>query len=802
MAGNDAAACRARPARGFSPNRPQRPASSTMQTKSLLPLASATAIGQRGFSSSPTPGQPKKLSFAALGGRADLKAQRPDAPKTGVELDEPGPMLAVARLLTDSARAKKLQDLLNANSPEELHKLITEAFGSDLNPKLVNNVLKRLKTAFSTGDWSFLKVVVVDNDHPTVSGGAFAAYKGGDDRVRDRIYIASRTLGDKDQLQASFFEELGHWFDDQVRPRGGDAIGDEGERFSALLSGMPPSPETLSQDDRRLVKGSNGKTYTAENSASNYPTDAQWMAAQYQLKSAWDNLPTKDGMLNYKEFLDHIFKNGKQPSYMHFDSRLDFLSTPVFNFLKDSNNWKTYTGDQPLTLNMLLSKIKNSGPSEAERLRAWHEIEENWAIASGKDQRLDKGELIGLLKPESAFYKKKTSAELAAIDRSIVFFYQSIPSFILSKTDVASKKKSFQPSGIEVMNALLLLKKHWSQAVGSSVGLTPAELRSAASPTSDFGKKLTDSQAKSFALVAEYWLQLPRELFFGSGPNFALTPDELDKKINPPSAPPVSAEYPTEAEWMALQYQLKRIWQKLPIKEGRLDHAEFVRQIFANGTDPSHPDFDPNLNFLSTSALKYLKYPNVWKNYTADGFLTLEKLNAKVSDRGPAEAVRLKAWYALSNNWDAAAKDSSLSRQEIIDAIKPKSKFYAGVSAEEKADIQSALVHFYQFFGDASATLSKASVRDKITALQPSGKEVKLALELLRTYWPQAVGTSKGLSSAELRSASKLTSSFSKKLTAAERKTFTVVTEYWLQFSEAFFGKDRVLTMDELKKKL
>jgi hypothetical protein len=676
-----------------------------MQIKPLPTLASAPARGERSTSPATTPSPSRKLAFAPLGAAADRAAQRLTAPHAGFKTDGHGDRLAAATLMANNPRADRLRTLLN--SPKELQDLVSEVFGTDLDAQLVDNVLARLKNAFFTGDWSFLKVRLVDDNHPAVAGGALAAYTGGDDRMHDCIFIARSTLGDKEQLQASFFEELGHWIDDQLRAQGGDAMGDEGERFSDLLSATKPREGALIEDDRRTVTALSGKRYQVENKAANYPSDAEWMAAQYQLLMIWKELPTKDGKLDHTEFVQQIFKTGN-PSHPRFDQNLAFFSTPAFKFLKDLDNWKKYSGGNSLTFDTLWTHAKNSVPSEAERLRAWHELNENWAAATVNGDQLTKKELIDALKPGSAFYKKKLAREIAAIDRAFVYFYKALETPLLSRAEVVSRIRLLKPSLTDLELSLYLLVANWPLAIGSSSVLTPPLLRAAMNPTSDFGKKLTDSQRKVFNLVAEYWLQQPTILF---GSDQILTFGDLQKEID---ENPVKADiFPTGAEWTAAQYQLLNIWEKLQKKDGKLDHAEFLKQVF-KGDNPNHPSLDPNLNFLSTPALNALKDIRFWKQFTGGEPLTLQKLKDKINGGKPINYDEAFAWNQIYKYWNLVTGKGKLTRKELIDAMKPSSAFYKKLKPEVRADIDQVFVYLYQSFG--TKAISKEYVLSKINS--------------------------------------------------------------------------------------
>ena len=210
---------------------------------------------------------------------------------------------------------------------------------------------------------------------------------------------------------------------------------------------------------------------------------------------------------------------------------------------KNIDAWKVFSNNSPLTLQELKSKIENRTPTEAARLRALYELNDNWVAATGTGD-LTKKEMIDALKPTSAFYKTKSALERALIDQVFVYWYQTFGAGTLPKKEVLSRISALQPTAAELVSAMKLLESHWSQAIGSSWGLTPKELRVATYPTSAFNKKLTPAQAKSFALAAEYWLQHPVSFF---GADKSLTLDELREKISPP---PIN--FPTDAEWMAL----------------------------------------------------------------------------------------------------------------------------------------------------------------------------------------------------------------------------------------------------------
>ena len=448
------------------------------------------------------------------------------AANDGRRLPPPGSLAAKLAELRDTPSAKRLWSLVA--DPLAWKRMVQQVFGQDISPQRSEALRRRLLSAAQSGDWSFIDVRVVKDSNPLVSG-ASAAYSGGDDRVDDVIFLALSTTNNLRTLEMPFFEELGHWIDDQLRDGGGDAIGDEGERFAARLAGKPAGEHALTEDDRRLIQTPNGISFTVENSAP-VPTDAQIMAGQYRLLNTWSQMSVSPAGLTHEKFLAAINPFSSSPIQANPD--LGVFYGPAFTYWINAENWKKFAGaDLKLTLKELEAKIETGTPSDAERLRANYVLNDNWSAAAGNNG-LTKEELLDALKPGSAFHNKAL-ADIDAIDRVFVFWYQTFGTAPLTQKEVQSRISSLAPTGPELLAALKVFQTNWTSLIGTTPGLTPAELWAAMSPNSAFYKRAGAAEVKAIAVAVEYWRQHPVALF-GTGTNPILTADELAKKINPP----------------------------------------------------------------------------------------------------------------------------------------------------------------------------------------------------------------------------------------------------------------------------
>lgn len=119
-------------------------------------------------------------------------------------------------VLKNPALIYELQKIRNlAHKQDDFALFLYEIYGHDISAHSVE-VLRKI---FTTENWNQFPKAVVSNRLP---GAAQAAYSAD----TNTIYLSSQA-----DHAAPMLEELGHWIDSQLRPNGGDAVGDEGELF-------------------------------------------------------------------------------------------------------------------------------------------------------------------------------------------------------------------------------------------------------------------------------------------------------------------------------------------------------------------------------------------------------------------------------------------------------------------------------------------------------------------------------------------------------------------------------------------
>ena len=135
----------------------------------------------------------------------------------------------------------QIQAFLNRSDRFEQFKI---AFGQDLDRNKIDLVL---------GDWQATgnKIPDIEILSPQILGKADGAFDG----ANNKIYLSSNLVqrGNLSEIVPVIIEEIGHYLDTKIHP-GGDAVGDEGEIFSALVRNIAISDagyESLIQEDDR-----------------------------------------------------------------------------------------------------------------------------------------------------------------------------------------------------------------------------------------------------------------------------------------------------------------------------------------------------------------------------------------------------------------------------------------------------------------------------------------------------------------------------------------------------------------------
>jgi hypothetical protein len=127
---------------------------------------------------------------------------------------------------------QQLKDL--ATSPEQFKAVFQQAFPG-LSDEKIAAVFEQVKT----GNIPVPEIRFMDPDALQAQGAFLSEGEG-------MIVLNRDLLQAPDQLQATFAEEMGHYFDFQLNAQ--DSPGDEGRRFAqALAKGSPLSPDELSR---------------------------------------------------------------------------------------------------------------------------------------------------------------------------------------------------------------------------------------------------------------------------------------------------------------------------------------------------------------------------------------------------------------------------------------------------------------------------------------------------------------------------------------------------------------------------
>jgi cell wall-associated NlpC family hydrolase len=119
------------------------------------------------------------------------------------------------------------------------------AFGNNWNAEVANNLVQD----FAKGQFSALPAIeILPSAAINEAKGAFAA-------VTNTIYLSrefvTQNASNSQEIVSVLLEEIGHYIDSRINTS--DALGDEGERFSALVRGASLNLATFWEDDSATI---------------------------------------------------------------------------------------------------------------------------------------------------------------------------------------------------------------------------------------------------------------------------------------------------------------------------------------------------------------------------------------------------------------------------------------------------------------------------------------------------------------------------------------------------------------------
>jgi Ca2+-binding RTX toxin-like protein len=141
---------------------------------------------------------------------------------------------------------------------------VTRSFGNNFDTKTFNAITND----WNGGDFSRLPTLeILTEEELQGARGAFSS-------ETNTIYLSAEFIGANinrvGQIDRVLLEEVGHWLDSQINQL--DSLGDEGEIFSALMSGNNPSNRELSRlqaENDTITLNLDGKTILAEAAKEN-----------------------------------------------------------------------------------------------------------------------------------------------------------------------------------------------------------------------------------------------------------------------------------------------------------------------------------------------------------------------------------------------------------------------------------------------------------------------------------------------------------------------------------------------------